>query len=312
MPIFGGIKKGYPVVRKYSKRVAVYGQLIRPYTLVAPIVAGIFGGLLPIVYTYGYVPHGFILNNLYKFILLVLVLACVQAGGQAINQAMDVEIDKINKPYRPVASGEIRKEDAIKLGLVLLLITLVASAMLNLYCFLFSAIGVFLAIYYSAEPIRAKKRHWIINLSWQALARGFLPFLITWCVFGALSNLLPWVLATSGFFWVFAYQATKDFVDFKGDKKFGIKTLVVVRGPRGAIETIKWLGLVAIWSTCLLWFVKSDFAILTVVFALLHTAILHSLEKDITLSKFENNLAWLLFYFGLGLMYILTFTILLL
>lgn len=39
--------------------------------------------------------------------------ACIGAGGMVINDYFDIEIDKINKPYRPLASGAIAPYDAL-------------------------------------------------------------------------------------------------------------------------------------------------------------------------------------------------------
>jgi geranylgeranylglycerol-phosphate geranylgeranyltransferase len=39
--------------------------------------------------------------------------ACIGAGGMVINDYFDIEIDKINKPHRPLASGAIAPYDAL-------------------------------------------------------------------------------------------------------------------------------------------------------------------------------------------------------
>lgn len=311
--LYGGIRKGYPILRKYSRLVANYAQLIRPFTLVAPIVVGIVGTLLPIVYELGYFPAGFVLDHIATFIYIVLVLVCVQAGGQVINQVTDIEIDMINKPYRPLIKEKgISKTVAAVLGFVLVLSSVIFAYLLNPTCFALSIIGALLAIYYSVEPIRAKRRNWRISLAWQAAARGFLPFLMTWSIFGNLGERLPWLLAICGFLWVLAFQGTKDFADYIGDYKFNIRTIVVVYGYKGAREKISWLGLLAVWSTLILWDISFCFALLTLVLAIFRKAIMYSLSKSIEIEKFENNLAWMLFYIGLGFLYIITFVILLL
>ena len=94
-----GIVEGYPRLQKRFGRLVGYIQLVRPFTLVAPILAGIFGVLAPI-------------NNIdfQTFLVAIYVgvtLALAQAAGQCLNQYADVELDKVVKPYRPIPSGLI-------------------------------------------------------------------------------------------------------------------------------------------------------------------------------------------------------------
>lgn len=56
---------------------------------------------------------GYVASSMWKIdptelILAVLVVALVDAGGNAINDVYDVEIDRINKPDRPIPRGPYR------------------------------------------------------------------------------------------------------------------------------------------------------------------------------------------------------------
>jgi len=313
LKIYEGIRKGYPRLAHYSSRLAAYGQLVRPYTLLAPALGGLAGSLIPFFYYSNSIAIvELLLSNWQKVLFLTLFFVCVQAGGQTINHVYDVEIDRLTKPYRPLVRGILSPEEAKRLGIILIVISIISSFLLgSLVLGLLGLVGTFLSVFYSAEPIRAKKRHWIISLSWQAMARGFLPFMMIWLTYVPHLELFPLLLSLSAFLWVFAFQSTKDFADVEGDKKFGIRTLPVVYG-RDAISYIRRLGIIAVWSTVLLWFIRPAFALLTFVLAVIARTICWSLERNVVLEKFENNLAWLLFYLGLGLYFLLTPAILLL
>ena len=41
--------------------------------------------------------------------------ACIGAGGMVINDYFDIDIDRINKPERPLPSGRVTKFDALML-----------------------------------------------------------------------------------------------------------------------------------------------------------------------------------------------------
>jgi 4-hydroxybenzoate polyprenyltransferase len=95
-----GIKKRYPHLEKRFGKLTAYFQLIRPFTLMAPLLAGFFGVLS-------------IVTDFYLAIYVGLTLAACQAVGQIINQYCDIELDKIIKPYRPLPAGVLTKEEAL-------------------------------------------------------------------------------------------------------------------------------------------------------------------------------------------------------
>ena len=87
-----------------NPRLKAYLQLCRPANLptaVADILAGmsisgLFAGLevfeIPIV-------------DLLPFLMLIMASVFLYAGGVVLNDVFDVEIDKIERPERPIPSG---------------------------------------------------------------------------------------------------------------------------------------------------------------------------------------------------------------
>ena len=278
---------GYPRISRFSVKLAAYAQLARPFTVFAAFLVGFFLGL-----SMG--------QTLLVSILFGLSLAMAQGFGQVINQVADVDIDRLNKPYRPIPRGIVSEAEATAYGTILLLIGFATSMLISPLMGLMYILVAFFAAFYSLEPIRAKKRL-IINVYWQALSRGLLPPIIASLVFLGHISLELAVLATLAFMWVYSLQSTKDFGDEDGDRAHGVKTLPVVLGREGALSLMKIL-------------MASYLALLTVYIGtgLVHPAFITlgvlgalSFKYLDTRSLLENNIAWNIFYIGLGLHYLL-------
>jgi len=271
--------------------MTAFFRLVRPYTLIAPAVAGFFGTVivqkvLSIVFPFHYVG------------IAVLTLAFLQAGGQVINQVADIEIDRINKPWRPLPAGEIAPETATKIGLFLLIIPLVLNLVVNVYAYTLALVGVILAFFYSIEPIKAKRRHWAIALVWQALARGLLPPLYLFSLAKKVLHPFAVILSLIGFTWVFAFQPTKDFTDVKGDRMFGIQTLPVVYGEEESVRIISYFGVVPLLLSLLLWPIDYGFVCFTAGLLAFYLVI------TVLLAVEEYKKAWMTYYLGLGFIYL--------
>ena len=236
---------------------------------------------------------------------MAVTLALSQACGQIINQACDVDIDRINKPYRPIPQGLVSIDEAKTIGFLFAFFALARSLTINLVFGLLTAVILFFAIFYSLEPIRMKKRDAWGALFWQAISRGLLPFLATWSVFGDLSNPKPWLLGITAFFWCFALQSTKDFTDYEGDKQYNIPTLVTIYGVKKSLKIMVILVVFAILAIVNIGIQTEKMAITTPMILMAVIAII-SLHKQYKIEELENNLAWVCYYLGLGLWYILS------
>lgn len=117
-------------------------RLANIITAMSDILAGVaIGGSL--VFTdleslaSGHVPLGeLILRNnsfepLYPIVLLLLATIGLYGGGVVLNDVFDGELDKIERPERPIPSGLISKKSASLFGIVLLLAGITAAALSN-------------------------------------------------------------------------------------------------------------------------------------------------------------------------------------
>ena len=162
-------------------------------------------------------------------ILIALIAAfLICAGGNVINDYYDYEIDKINKPKRPIPSGRITKKKAIS------------------YYFLLSATGILLSLFvspayfwiatlnYTTATLYAwklKKIAILGNITDSFLAAvTFLSGALISTGFHDLLTSPVLILAGIAFLTTMGREIYKDIEDKKGDKALGAKTLPILAG----------------------------------------------------------------------------------
>jgi len=242
-------KESYEKTKYVPKKFRAVFDLFRPFTLLAPLLGGFSGALMALSYapltrfegtlvlptiedTYPYVR--------WEFPLLVLIwgaltLVIVNAGSNALNQVYDYEIDRINKPYRPLPMGLVTLDEARSIAWVLYLVTLWRAATFGLGAFgVLVLIIMLFTIFYSVPPLRLKEHLWLSNIS-IALARGLLGFVAAWCIFGSPFDPTPWIIGGVMALFLVGAITTKDFTDIEGDRKFNSRTLPVVYGIRRSV-----------------------------------------------------------------------------
>jgi homogentisate phytyltransferase / homogentisate geranylgeranyltransferase len=172
-----------------------------------------------------------------------------------LNQVTDVEIDKVNKPYLPIASGDL----SIKGGIIAITVSLILSLAMGVASPMFGTEGLNVALWYSAilgtvyslPPFRLKRfpllaafcivavRGAVINAGFFAHARV--------AAFGdstasVLSCLLtdPRCMLSSFYFAVFGIVIAlmKDVPDVKGDLLSNILTFPV---RLGVVRIFTWM-----------------------------------------------------------------------
>lgn len=286
---YEGVKKGYPRLRKRFGKLVGYVQLCRPFTLLAPLMAGLFGVLSPV--------RDLSLSHLITAAYVGITLAFSQAVGQCLNQYADVELDKIVKPYRPLPLGVISREEALGLSWLLAIFAMGRAFTISTFFGLVILTLLFFAVFYSMLPLSPRKLHPLVNTGWLAVSRGFLPMLAVWSIYGDLSRAFHYSIFA--FLWVMGFQSTKDVPDAEGDKKFGIQTIPNSYGLK---------GLAAILITCTVLYASLAICLRKyLLLSVLPLALLAVLTIKRQTEMVENTIAWCCFYLGLGLIYVLMF-----
>ncbi|XP_068307637.1 homogentisate solanesyltransferase, chloroplastic [Pyrus communis] len=183
-------------------------------------------------------------SNLIKWSLLfkafsgLFALLCGNGYIVGINQIYDIKIDKVNKPYLPIAAGDLSVKSAWLL-VVFFAVTGLLIVGLNFGPFITSlyCLGLFLGTIYSVPPLRMK-RFPVAAFLIIATVRGFLlNFGVYYATRAALGLQFEWSSAVAfitTFVTLFALviAITKDLPDVEGDRKFEISTFATKLGVR--------------------------------------------------------------------------------
>ncbi|WP_406670382.1 geranylgeranylglycerol-phosphate geranylgeranyltransferase [Methanolobus sp. ZRKC4] len=174
-----------------------------------------------------------------------LTVFMVTGAGNAINDYFDVEIDRVNKPDRPIPSGKIGLKTALYFSLALFAIGTLIAASINLICGFIALVNSLLLIYYASS---LKRTPLLGNI-----AVGYLTgstFLFGGAVFydkgGLESVFVLFLLATLA---TVAREIVKDIEDIEGDTKDGARTLPIVIGPKKAAYLASAIGLIAVLAS---------------------------------------------------------------
>jgi geranylgeranylglycerol-phosphate geranylgeranyltransferase len=163
---------------------------------------------------------------------LALAAALAAAAGNVINDVYDLEIDRVNKPRRPLPSGRLSLVEA-RLLYVLLLGALVPVALR-----LPPAARVFLGVWVVALHLYGSifKRELLVGNLLVSLvcSSGFV--LGSWVAGEPRSGLVPAGLA---FLFLMGREIVKDAEDVVGDRSAGARTLSAILGPeRSAVLAV--------------------------------------------------------------------------
>lgn len=245
-------------------------RLARPFTLIPPLL-GILSGA---ICAFGSAHNPDPARQASLSILLVVATGSVcasllNAASNVLNQITDLEVDRINKPDRPLVTGEATLGGAWFLTWVLYglafvptwwvvippadgLVARALSPLVTHECFLLFGGGFLFTLVYSLPSFGRTKRLGLLANITIAVPRGGLLKVAGWTMVASSRTLEPWVIG--GLFALFLVGAasTKDFSDVNGDRAGGCRTLPVVHGNRKAVAIISpffvlpWVLLVAL------------------------------------------------------------------
>ncbi len=207
-----------------------YLRLVRPFTLAAPVVGAVSGSAvasfaLDVAWPVGAVA------------LAALSAAAATGASNAWNQVFDVEVDRANKPERPLPAGAMTIRAAQRFGDVLAGLSLALAALVSAPFLACVAVGVLATWIYSAPPLRTKRLTWGALLT-IAVPRGLLVPVAGWSIVAAPHGSDPWALGVVAGLYVFGAAATKDFADVAGDRAHGCRTLPIVWGAKRASQVV--------------------------------------------------------------------------
>ncbi|MGH9143201.1 MAG: UbiA family prenyltransferase [Vicinamibacterales bacterium] len=216
------------------RTIRAYVDLARPFTLVAPALGFISGALTAT----GAAPaEAWSTTLLVAPLVGAAMAALLNAGNNALNQIYDLDIDRVNKPKRPLPSARLAISQVwwftnITYALALVLAWLVAPAGRH-DCFWLVAIAVVCTYLYSVPPFRTKRLGIWANIT-IAIPRGVLLKVAGWSSVKTITGLEPWYIGAIFGLFLLGATTTKDFADMEGDRRGGCRTLPLQYGVRRA------------------------------------------------------------------------------
>ena len=209
-------------------------EFSRPFTLVAPALGFASGAAT----AYGAAPreHWSAAILLYP-IVGVTMAAVLNAASNAINQIYDLEIDRVNKPKRPLTSGRLSLRDAwiftwVAYAIALTLAWFVEPAGRH-ECFWIVVLATIGTFAYSVPPLRTKRLGIWANIT-IAIPRGVLLKVAGWSSVKTIFGVEPWYIGAIFGLFLLGATTTKDFADMEGDRRGGCHTLPIQFGVRRA------------------------------------------------------------------------------
>jgi len=270
------------------KKVLAYIRLMRPLNL--------FQGGVALLVT------GTLMDRFPDWRLILFAVGIVWSytgAGNALNDYCDAEIDRINRPERPVPQGIISRKGALIYAVVLFIAgSLLALPVLNPELTVILMAALFMLISYS---LYFKVRPFFGNLI-VSLILG-MTFLFAAAVFGDIRKGIPPFFLALGFNLI--REIVKDIQDMEGDRAVNARTIPLSLGIPATRSLVFVLTIILMLGALIPYFsgIYGNYYLLALIFAVEIPLVyfLYSLSKD---SSAENcgRLASLLkadIFFGL-------------
>lgn len=174
--------------------------------------------------------------------------AIVSGAGMVINDYFDLEIDRINRPERPIPSGKISPSAALWYYGIINLIAIVMLFFTNLSALIIALVSIVVIFLYSYI---LKKKGLIGNF-----VVGFMTGLAF--IFGGVigGNIKPLIFPFLFALMInFSREILKDVEDIEGDKTKNLKTFPIVYGEKLALKVVAIFILLTIVLTFIPYFV---------------------------------------------------------
>lgn len=225
-----------------------YVRLARPFTLLPPLLGIVSGAVCAFGSAHNPDPD----YRLTASVVLTVVLGSLcasfmNAASNAINQIYDLEIDRLNKPSRPLVTGALSMQQAWGFIWLFYLLALAPTWLVVPFpyeswgaklaaplarhetFFIYLAGLIFTFIYSDPKFGRTKTRGLSANLT-IAIPRGVLLKVAGWAMVASVWYAEPWYIGTVFGLFLIGAAGTKDFADIEGDRAGGCKTLPIVYG----------------------------------------------------------------------------------
>jgi homogentisate phytyltransferase / homogentisate geranylgeranyltransferase len=213
-----------------SNPVGVLWRFARPHTII--------GTALSVVGLYAISEGG---NGVPDLAATLLVGLMVNIAIVGVNQITDVEIDRINKPWLPIAAGELSPAGARAIVVACTAIPLVLAVTQGTVETVAVAAGLVVGAVYSLPPLRLKRFPVAASLCITGVRSLVVNLGVYWHFAGQIDPPV-WALCLFVLPFSFAIAVLKDVPDIEGDRAYSIRTFTVRLGGRRVFQ----IGLAAL------------------------------------------------------------------
>jgi geranylgeranylglycerol-phosphate geranylgeranyltransferase len=173
--------------------------------------------------------------------LIFLAVFLVTGAGNAVNDYYDRDIDRVNRPSRPIPSGRISPRGAMAWSGILFLSGCVLAALVNQLCLAIGIVNSLLLFFYArnlkATPLAGNVC--VAYLTGSTFIFGGAAFGMQ----GIYSNLVPFSLSALA---TMSREIAKDIEDLEGDRQGGARTLPILAGEKISAALAALFSLIAV------------------------------------------------------------------
>jgi len=208
-------------------------QLLKPVTWFPPMWA----------LACGVVSTGVSLQNRWHLLAVGVALAgpLICGCSQAVNDWFDRHVDAINEPDRPIPSGRVPGRWGLWIAIFWTCLSLAVATLLGPWGFAAAVVGMLLAWFYSAPPVRLKQNGWWGNSAVAFCYEGLPWFTGAVVMTGALPESRIIIVALLYSAGAHGIMTMNDFKSIEGDRRMGVDSLPVQLGVEMAALLACWV-----------------------------------------------------------------------
>jgi geranylgeranylglycerol-phosphate geranylgeranyltransferase len=210
---------GYWLLADFMRKLIAFIEISRPINGLIAFVSVFLGAFLA---------SGGI-SPLFELLYMAMAVVSILSAGNSINDYCDFEIDRINKPNRPLPSGRIKKKEAFFFSIILMGIGTILGSLVNVHALVLCAFAI-LTLFFYAVKLRSMPL-------WGNILVGVLTaltFIAGGIAVGELKGTL--VAAAFAFFFTVSREIVKDIEDEEGDRKGKAATIPIKWGKKRASQ----------------------------------------------------------------------------
>jgi geranylgeranylglycerol-phosphate geranylgeranyltransferase len=162
-----------------------------------------------------------------QLLLAGMILFLIYAFGNIVNDLFDIEIDRINRPERPLPSGKVDRRYVMILAIFFFVIAVIFSISLGAAVFLL-VLGICIVSF--LYDMHFKKT--VLGNAIVSLITG-LGFILGGIVVGNPACIFPFIFSL---FVHMPREIIKDIIDIKGDRLHGVVSLPILLGAKKSLN----------------------------------------------------------------------------